>query len=415
MKPLARIAPTPACGSVADGYERVAETFARQLRSGRQIGGSFCAYRRGERVVDLWGGMRDRDSGERWERDTRIVVFSVTKGLAAMALHLLASRGQLDWDAPVAEYWPTFARAGKSQITVRTLINHRAGLPYLDVPLTLHDVTTPERAPGVLRALEAQRPCWPPGEQQAYHALTFGMYVSELFARVAGVPMGEYLERELFIPLASDARIGADASFDDKVATLYPPTNSERVKLMGSNAIRRPDSIDARMFRAVLAPRSVARRAFSNPATGPAGVAAYNEIPVRRSELAWASATASADGIARAYLPFANDGAHDGVQFLEPGWLDAVHGRQGWSPNDPVLQKPVGWSLGFLKEEVAMFSPNVESFGHAGMGGTLGWADPVAGLSIGYVMNRMDWRIRSARALELCHALYACEPLVRLS
>lgn len=408
MEPLSQIAPAPARGSVADGYEPVAETFAEQLRSGRQIGASFSVYRHGERVVDLWGGVADEASDAPWERDTRIVVFSVTKGFAAMALHLLAARGQLDWDAPVAEYWPTFARAGKSHITVRTLINHRAGLPCLDTPLTLDDFTTPERAPLVLNAIESQRPIWEPGAQQAYHALTFGMYVSELFRRVASEPMGKFLERELFVPLRSDVRVGADASFDDKVATLYPPTNTERVTRMVANRLKNPDSTEARMFNAVLAPRSVARRAFANPSTGPAGVAAYNEIPVRRSELAWASATASADGVARAYLPFAGDGAHGDERFLDAGWLDAVHERQGWSTNDAVLQKPVGWSLGFLKEESTMFSPNTESFGHAGMGGTLGWADPVAGFSIGYVMNRMDWRVRSPRALELCHALYSC-------
>jgi CubicO group peptidase (beta-lactamase class C family) len=115
--------------------------------------------------------------------------------------------------------------------------------------------------------------------------------------------------------------------------------------------------------------------------------------------------------VARAYLPFASGGAHGGRRYLRAETLFGAHARQGWSEHDEVLQKPVGWSHGFLKEERHMFSPTPESFGHAGMGGALGWADPVHELAIGYVMNRMDFRIRSPRALALCRTLYECEPL----
>ncbi len=132
---------------------------------------------------------------------------------------------------------------------------------------------------------------------------------------------------------------------------------------------------------------------------------------MRRAQLAWASATGTAHGVARAYLPFASGGAFEGRRFLKASTLEPVYRRQGWSARDAVLQKPLGWSQGFLKEETRLFSPNEASFGHAGLGGALGWCDPVAEVTIGYAMNRLDPHVRSPRALALCRALYSCEPL----
>ena len=183
--PLEFAAPSPVRGSYARGFAEVAHTFAAHFREQREIGAGLTVYQRGQCVVDLWGGYADTDMRSRFERDTRVVVFSVTKGLAAMALHLLADRGLLDWDAPVATYWPGFAKAGKGAITVRTLVNHRAGLAALDTPVTMADCVVPQRYPFLVRALESQKPLWTPGEGQGYHAVTFGMYVRELFERIA--------------------------------------------------------------------------------------------------------------------------------------------------------------------------------------------------------------------------------------
>ena len=134
---LSNPAPGPARGRYADGYALVARTFADQLERGMEVGAALSVYRRGEQVVDLWGGQADASRRAPWQRDTRVALFSVTKGLMAMGLHLLADRGQLDWDAPVAEHWPGFAANGKAAITARMLVNHQAGLPFLDAPLTL--------------------------------------------------------------------------------------------------------------------------------------------------------------------------------------------------------------------------------------------------------------------------------------
>ena len=401
----------PASGRYADGFEPLVRTFAEQLASGEEVGAGLCVHQRGRLVVDVWGGVADLRHEPPVDGDTRIVVFSVTKGLAAMALLLLAERGAFDWDAPVATYWPGFARGGKHNVTVRTLLNHRAGLSALDQPLTLDDCTRAEGADRVRDALEAQRPRWRPDTSQGYHAITFGLYASELFQRIAGESMGTFLKREISDVVDSDARLGTPAELDANIATLVTPAVAERLRGMLRATFRQPRSAEARILRAIAKRHSLVRDSFANPRAGRRGLDAYNEPPVRRAELAWASATSSARGLSRAYLPFANGGRVNGRQLFRESSIAAVYDRQSWSPRDRVLQKSLGWSQGFLKEEPGVFGPTREAFGHAGMGGALGWADPVNGLSIGYVMNHMDWRIRSPRALALCRSLYACDPV----
>lgn len=404
-------APFPIRGRYADGFEPVARCFAKQFERGEQVGASFSAYHQGRQIVDLWGGVADVATGRPWQQDTRIIVFSVTKGLAAMGMHLLADRGLFDWDEPVAARWPAFAGAGKEAISIRTLLNHRAGLPYLDAPLALTDCLDPAHASKVRAAIEAQVPTWAPGSKQAYHAVTFGLYVSELFERIANEPLGTYLRRELFDVVGSDARLGTPPEEEEKHATLYGPSMGRRLAHMAAAVAWKPGSAESRIARDLVRRRSISRRAFANPSTGTRGAAAYNDVAVRRAALAWASATASADGLARAYLPFASGGQYQGKQLMQHDGLLPVYRRQSWSPSDGTLHKPLGWSQGFLKEERHLFSPHAESFGHAGMGGALGWCDPVADVTIGYVMNKMDWRVRSKRALALCRTLHDCEPL----
>jgi CubicO group peptidase (beta-lactamase class C family) len=410
-------APHPARGGFADGYAPLARRFSALLAEGEETGGAIAVYVRGLPVARLWGGFADVASKRPWEADSRVVVFSVTKGLTAMALHLLAARGKFEWEAPVASVWPGFAASGKGAVTFRQLFNHRAGLCAIDVPLTLVDCigagADPTSRDRVRSALETQRPAWQPGTDQGYHAISFGLYAREVFRAIASESIGTFLKRELFDPLGSDARLGADATFDDRVATLYPPSLATRLAGMIA-AIASGSSNEARVARSIVARDSLTRRAFQNPRNGPEGLLAYNGVAVRRAELPWGSATSSADGLARAYIPFANGGEHEGRSYFDAATLTPLFTRQSWSDQDRVLQKPLGWSQGFLKEEPDVFSPHRESFGHAGMGGSIGWCDPVAGVSLGYVTNRMDWRVRSTRAKALFRALYACEPLIRV-
>lgn len=408
--PVMTQAELPACGAYAEGFESVARAFTAHLRDRSEIGAGLSVYHRGARVVNLWGGFSDLRTSAPWREDTRAVLFSGSKGLTAMAFQLLADRGQLDWESPVADCWPAFAQADKRAITVRQLLQHQAGLAALDAPLTLEDCVLPERREKVREALERQRPQWAPGRSQGYHAVTFGMYAREVFERLAGEPLGPYLQRELFAPLGASVSLGTPASEDARVASIYPPSTGARVGRMLLAALW-GDSNEARVTRAALAPHSVGRRAFLNPDPGRGGMLAYNAIPARRAELAWASATGSADGLARAYLPFAQRGRVGDRTYFRGELIDPLRARQSWSERDQVMQKPLGFSQGFLKEARGVFSPHITSFGHPGMGGVLGWCDPDHELTIGYVMNHLDWHVRSPRALALCEALYASEAL----
>ncbi len=410
-------APSPAQGSFADGFEGVARVFSEQLARGDEIGASFAVYHRGQRVVHLWGGRADAEEPSRpWNADTRALLFSVTKGLSSMALVLLADRGQLDPDAPVATYWPGFARAGKEAITVRTLLAHRGGLAVLDTPLTLADVDDPAARSRLVDALEAQRPLWQPGRDQGYHALTYGLYARELFERIAREPLGAFLTRELFAPLGADVSLGTPPELDARMARIQPARAGEQLlgvaRSVARRALGRSDAPipEARIARTLLTRDGMPRRAFANPATA-GGVAGFDRPSVWRGTFASAAATGTADGVARAYLPFALGGVVEGRRYLGERSIAPLYARDGWSERDHVLQKPIGWTRGFVKEETHLFSPVRESFGHPGLGGALGWCDPVNQLTIGYVLNRLDWHVRSPRALALCHAVYASEPL----
>lgn len=408
-----RLAPFPACGYYEEGFEPVAKCFAEHLANKIELGACFAAYHQGRLVVDLWGGLADITTKKPWTRDTTGVVFSVTKGLTAIALHLLADEGKLDWDAPVSSVWPNFAKAGKSKINFRTLFNHAGGLVGLDTPLTLQDCISPNRKETLLLAIENQRPYWVPGTMQAYHAHTYGMYAKEVFERIAGEPAGQYLRKHYLDPLGAEAWIGTPPEEDHRVSTLVPPSTALRIARLAREAIK-GGTIEARVARDSFSPKSITRAAFLNPSTGPEGMKAYCHPEVWRHELLWASATANARGLARAYLPFAQGGVADGKRYFKAETIEPLTRRQSWSQQDRVIQKPMGWSQGFMKEEVGVFTPHQESFGHPGMGGSMGWCDPVVGLSFGYVTNLPDWKIRSPRALALTRSLYECEPIKQL-
>src|SRR3954451_16686560 len=178
-------------GDVDDGYGKVADAFRRNLSSGDEVGAAVAVYRDGRKVVDLWGGYRDGVTRAPWEQDTIVNVFSTTKGVASLAVAVAASRGWLDYDAKVADYWPEFAQAGKGDITVRQLTSHQAGLPVIDPPLTLDDLADPTK---ISAKLAAQVPAWTPGTRHGYHAITLGWYEGELIRRAdpEGRSLGQF-------------------------------------------------------------------------------------------------------------------------------------------------------------------------------------------------------------------------------
>jgi CubicO group peptidase (beta-lactamase class C family) len=357
----------------------------------------------GQVVVDLWGGTACPETGRAWTRDTPTVVFSVTKGLVAMVALMLTEEGGLSLDERVTHYWPEFAGQGRDAITVRTLLSHRAGLAAIDAPLGLADFADRQR---VHQALVAQAPLWEPGTAQGYHACSYGPYVGELLFRATGKSVGQLFAEKIAGPLKLDAWLGTEPGRWEQLARLIPLTRLQQLRYVVPRALL-GWGLEGRVFRSVmLGSRSWGGRAFRNPDMGPTVFHALNDPAILQLELPWIGAVASADALSRAYASLL--GEVDGVRLVKPETIEPLLQRQSWQDKDAIMQKPLGWSQGFLKEEVGIFSPNPRSFGHPGAGGSLGWADPDAGLAIGYVMNRMDWRIRSPRALALCDAIYQC-------
>ena len=211
-------------GHVSPGFEAVREAFAENFARRRELGGACCAYHRGEKVVDLWGGIRNKQTGEPWEQDTMVVVHSATKGLAAMTLAIAHSRGWLDYEERVATYWPEFAQQGKETITVRQLLAHQAGLFAFDEPVDRSVVADLDRLAVVLAR---QKPAWEPGTRQAYHALTLGFYEGELLRRVdpRHRSLGQFFQDEIATPLGEDVYIRLPEEIpNSRLATLSPPT-----------------------------------------------------------------------------------------------------------------------------------------------------------------------------------------------
>src|SRR6187200_2198411 len=199
-------------GRISPGFEPVRDAFVRNFASRRELGGACCVYHRGVKVVDLWGGVRNKQTGEPWNEDTMVLVYSATKGLAAMTLALAHSRGWLDYDERVAEYWPEFAQSGKRSVTVRQLLGHEAGLPVVDERL---DPRILEDFDRLATAIAKQRPAWPPGKRHGYHGVSLGWYEGELMRRVdpEGRTLGRFFAEEIAAPLGLEVYFGAPDDF----------------------------------------------------------------------------------------------------------------------------------------------------------------------------------------------------------
>jgi len=192
------------------GYEPVADAFAENFRGPGEIGAACCVYVDGEQVVDLWGGLADAGTEAPWTDHTIAMVYSATKGLAAMCALLLAQLGELDLDRPVAAYWPEFAAGGKDRVTTRQVLSHQAGLPVIDRRLKYEDVLS---GGPVVEALAEQPPVWEPGTRHGYHVLTYGWLVGEIVRRVSGESIGAFFAREFARPLGLNTWIGLPSAW----------------------------------------------------------------------------------------------------------------------------------------------------------------------------------------------------------
>ncbi|MDN0193786.1 serine hydrolase domain-containing protein [Streptomyces sp. S.PNR 29] len=359
-------------GTVAEGFEPVREAFVRNFEALGDRGAAVAVYRRGRKVVDLWGGTKDVDGTEPWERGTAQVMRSATKGVAAAVPLLLHQRGELDLDAPVGHYWPEFKARGKERVLVRQVLNHRAGLPVLDHPLTPQDALDPLRGP---QAVAAQALSWEPGTDHGYHALTYGWMLDELVRRVTGRSTGEWIAAEIAAPLGLDLWLGLPGT-EEAAGRTGRVGRVDGPEPTGGLRVRPKKSVT----EAYDDPSSLTRRAFAAITPFPD----QNDPAYRAAALPATNGIATADGLARFYAALI--GEVDGVRLFSPATAELARAEESAGP-DRVLVVNTRFGLGYMLHGSASPLLGPGSFGHPGRGGALGFADPESGIAFGYVTN----------------------------
>jgi CubicO group peptidase (beta-lactamase class C family) len=351
-------------GTCDDAFSAVRDAFVANFDQGNELGASVAVTHHGLPVVDLWAGEADT-AGRPWERDTIVNVYSTTKTMTATCVLMLADRGDIDLDAPVADLWPEFAANGKADVLVRHVMSHTAGLSGFEPSIRATDLYDWDR---VCDLLAAQAPWWEPGTQSGYHAITQGYLLGELVRRATGRSIGTFFREEVAGPLAADFFIGLPESEDHRVADLVPPDLEAARNAAGV----RPDSLAARTLLScpldATEPRTRAWRGAEIPAAG---------------------GTGNARSVARVHAALACGGEVDGVRLLSAPGVERVLEEQ-INGTDAVLGIPMRFGMGFgLMSDLTPLSPHERSFFWGGWGGSLAVIDLDAQVSVAYVMNRM--------------------------
>lgn len=381
-------------GHVSPGFETVRDAFAKNFSLCHELGGACCVYHRGEKVVDLWGGVRNKATNEPWEERTMVLVYSTTKGLAAMTLALAHSRGWLDYEERVCKYWPEFAQNGKENITVRQLLSHQAGLFAFDEQGDRSLVANHDQLAVVLAR---QKPAWEPGTRQAYHAITLGYYENELLRRIDPEhrSLGQFFHAEIAVPLGLDFYIRLPESIpDSRLATLARPSWLAMLRGFGIGflfvALNRRSNIS----------RALVGSMFPHD---------EQHIYARNFEIPSGGGVGTARAIARAYSVFATDGRElqlrpETLRLLSEPALPPTLGFY----DECMMGDGVQFSLGFMKHCPVWSFGREGSFGQPGTGGSLGFADPKAGIGYAYVTNKMGTALTGdPRELALRNELYS--------
>jgi CubicO group peptidase (beta-lactamase class C family) len=375
-------------------FARVREAMAANFAEQDEVGAAVCVHVGRDCVVDLWGGHVDAARTRAWRRDTLVNAYSVGKGVIAMLALALVERGALRLDAPVAGVWPEFAAAGKDAISLRTLLAHGAGLPSVRRRL-------PEGAHCdwdlFCAALAEQAPWWPPGSAHGYHVNTYGFLVGELVRRVTGLAVGEALARLLTGPADAEFHWGLPRREHGRVAEIVAPMGRFTEEWQWAKAF--PPTGDAEHDRMIW-------HAYFNP-SGLSGFGSVNTEEWRLAAIPSTNGHATARGVAALYAWLLRGGPR-GAGFPGAGLLAEARTAHADGP-DRVLGRASRFGLGFqLAHPARPIGPCPRAFGHFGYGGTLGFADPDAGLSFAYLMNRPGERWHTARTKRLIDAVYAC-------
>jgi CubicO group peptidase (beta-lactamase class C family) len=381
-------------GHVSAGFDAVRDAFAENFGRRHELGGACCVYYRGEKVVDLWGGFRNKSTGEPWQEDTMVLVYSTTKGLAAMTLAVAHSRGWLDYEERVCRYWPEFAQNGKETTTVRQLLAHQAGLFAFDEPVARSVVADLDRLAVILAR---QKPAWEPGTRQAYHAITLGYYESELLRRIdpRHRSLGQFFQDEIATPLGLDFYIRLPESIpDSRLATIARPSLLAMLRGFGFRFSLVAFNTRSNITRALMGSE------FPHD---------EQRIYARNFEVPSGGGVGTARAIAQVYSAFATGGSE---LRLRPETLQALSAPAVPPTNgfyDECMKGAgVQFSLGFMKPSPMWPFGSEGSFGSPGSGGSLGFADPKAGIGYGYVTSKIGTTLTGdPRELALREAVYS--------
>ena len=382
--------PGPAAGMCEPRFMAVREAFEAGFRRHGELGAAVCVVSDGCPVVDLWGGFQDEARTTPWERDTLVNVFSVTKGLVAACLAMLADRGRLDVDAPVAEYWPEFAASDKQHITVSEMLAHQAGLPALRARLPV-DAHVDWRS--MTEALAAERPWWPPGSALGYHAITWGWLAGELLRRVDGRSIGTFLREEVAAPLGLDLHLGTPPELDARTAPIAAGSMGIALSVL-LYWLRTPGRMPMRL------------RLLTNP---PQRDAKLDTRAWRAAEMPAINGIANARALAKFYGVLACGGESGSSFLLRPAALARATRTQS-EGRDLVFGIRSRFGLGFMLDSKHLdIATGARSFGHTGSGGAFAFADPERRLAFAYTPNRPhpQPRLLAAPARALVRAIYA--------
>ena len=372
-------------GTCDPRFDAVRDKFAQSIASGEDLGASFAVSIDGEMVIDIWGGHLDEERRAPWQKDTIVNVYSSTKTMSFLCALVLGSRGLLDFDAPVADYWPEFAQNGKAGVLVWHCMAHAAGLSGLDTKVSAEDLYDWEYITGLLAA---QAPWWEPGTASGYHALTQGYLIGELVRRVTGKSLGRFFREEIAEPLDADFHIGVPESEFYRIGNLIPPRKS-------SSSWSMPNK------------DSIAARTFANPSPG--GSKLSWTAGWRKAEIPAANGHGNARAIARLQSPLACGGSAFGVTLMseataKSALVERIAGK------DLVLAAPLRFGLGFgLTSKAVPMSPNPNTGYWGGWGGSSVLIDQDARISASFVMNKMiDSVLGDRRSYDLMQTLYRC-------
>ena len=364
-------------GTVAPGYEAIADAFAKGFEEWPTMGAALAIRVRGAYVARLWAGIADERDGRGWTEATPSVIFSCSKGLMSLAVARLVEQGKLDYDAPVARYWPEFAAAGKGGITVREAVAHRAGLLAVEPDLTVDDLTNWETMTGLLAA---QAPIFPPDSGYSYHPITHGWLTGELVRRVTGLSPGAYFAREIAGPLGADVWIGLPEAKEAAVAHLQVSPQAQAAAEAATDAARTATAIDW-PYRATTMGGALPA-ALASPDGG------FNDPRLHRAEVPGAGGIATADGLATIWSAAVTP--TEGVRLVGPEVIERATRVVSEGPGIYPAPGPYyRWGMGFMLDAEPRRLMSARSFGHDGAGGQVAFADPTHEVGFAYITNVM--------------------------